>query len=422
MSVLRSLSLLLAAVVLGACSSREPAGSSPSVPASAADIERGRYLALAADCVGCHSAPGGREYAGGRAFRLAMGTLYSPNITPDRATGIGAWSDAEFVRAMQQGVGPDGQHYYPAFPYNYYTRLTREDVLAIKAYLFSLPAVSARAPQSQLRFPYDQRWLMVFWNALYNPNKRFAPDPAASAQVNRGAYLAEALGHCGVCHTPINFLQGPKRSQALGGETLAGWHAYNISSSPDYGIGRWSESDLIDYLGTGHAQGHGSAAGPMAEVIRYSTSGLTHEDLAALAAYLKSTNPVQGDGIAAAPALAGGAGANTSAAPQGEAATHPGAALYSGSCLGCHGWDGKGAFAQASLVGVRALRDPHATNLIQVVLHGSHPDGGGARLSMPAFGSSYSDSEVAALAEFTTGRFGTPARIKAQEVRSLRQF
>ncbi len=422
MSVLRSMSLVLAGLVLAGCGAREPSGGGNATPATAAEVERGRYLATAADCVNCHTVPGGREYAGGRAFHLPMGTLYSTNITPDRETGIGAWSDADFVRALQQGTGPDGRHYYPAFPYNYYTRLTREDVLAIKAYLFSVAPVSARAPQAQLHFPYNQRWLMVVWNALFNPDKRFAPKPSAPAPVNRGAYLAEALGHCGACHTPVNFLQAPKGSQVLGGETVGGWHAYNISSSPQFGIGGWSDADLIEYLGKGHASGHGSAAGPMAEVVEYSTSKLTPEDLAALAAYLKATPALQGDGIPAAPALAATPGANPGAAPQGEAAAHPGAALYSGSCLGCHGWDGAGAFPQASLAGVRALRDPQATNLVQVILHGSHPDGGGSRLAMPAFGSSYSDKEVAALAGFASARFGKPATVSAEQVARLRAF
>ena len=186
-------------------------GANPGgVPAEldGADLAtRGRYLTEAADCEACHTVPGGARFAGGRAFKTAFGTLYSPNITADRDTGIGAWSEGEFLRAVHQGVRPDGTHLYPAFPYAAYTYLTDADVLAIRAYLMSLPAVKNAAPAAALSFPFNQRWLMGIWAQLYNPDERFQVRSGRSPQWNRGAYLAEALAHCGDCHTPRNLLQ-----------------------------------------------------------------------------------------------------------------------------------------------------------------------------------------------------------------------
>jgi mono/diheme cytochrome c family protein len=184
-----------------------PTGVPPSL--AGADLAaRGEYLARAADCVACHTAPGGKPFAGGLAFRLPFGTLYSTNITPDKESGIGAWSDEDFVRALQEGAGRDGKHFYPAFPYTSYTLMTRSDVLAIKAYLFSLKPVRNRPPASDISFPFNQRYLIWFWDVLFNPGQRFQPNTGQTPEWNRGAYLVEALGHCGECHTPRNFLFG----------------------------------------------------------------------------------------------------------------------------------------------------------------------------------------------------------------------
>ncbi len=185
-------------------------------------VKRGEYLTKAADCEICHTTEGGQPFAGGRAFKTPFGTLYSPNITADKATGIGDWSDADFIRAVHQGIGKDGSHLYPAFPYESYTLLTDDDVRAIKAYLFSLPAVHAPTPANALAFPFNQRWLMAFWSAFYNPDQRFQPREDRSPDWNRGAYLVEALGHCGDCHTPRNLAQALDNRRKFAGTVTAG--------------------------------------------------------------------------------------------------------------------------------------------------------------------------------------------------------
>src|SRR5271165_3842600 len=258
------------------------AGAAPEIagaPAAAAVLARGEYLTRAADCIACHTpAHSDKPFAGGVAFRLPVGTLYSTNITADAATGIGSWSDDEFVRAVREGVRRDGRHLYPAHPYTSYTQLSRSDVLAIKAYLFSLPAIREANRPNALRFPFDQRWAIGVWNAAFFKSQRFAADPAKSAQWNSGAYLATALGHCGECHTPRNAGFGLERSQTLAGQEMLGWRAYNITSDPAYGIGSWSDADILEYLTTGHADRRGSAAGPMGEAVAHSLQYLHQQD------------------------------------------------------------------------------------------------------------------------------------------------
>src|SRR5215470_4696383 len=230
-------------------------------------VTRGRYLTEAADCEVCHTREGGQPFAGGLAFETPFGVLYSPNITADRETGIGAWSDADFLRAVHEGIARDGERLYPAFPYESYTLLADEDVLAIKAYLFSLPAAHTSPPANSLRFPFNQRWLMGIWSALYNPAQRFEPHENRSPEWNRGAYLVEALGHCGDCHTPRNLAQALDNRRKFAGAVVTGWRAYNITPEPISGIGSWSDDDLVGYLQSGHAVGHGSAGGPMGEEV-----------------------------------------------------------------------------------------------------------------------------------------------------------
>jgi mono/diheme cytochrome c family protein len=279
-----------------------PTGVPPLLPLlpGADPVTRGQYLTRAADCVACHTAPGGRPFAGGRAFKLPFGTLYSTNITPDIESGIGGWGDEDFVRALHEGIRKDGEHLYPAFPYPSYTLLTRGDVLAIKAYLFSLKPVRNVPPASDLSFPFNQRYLRFFWNLLFNPDQRFRPNINQNQEWNRGAYLAEALGHCGDCHTPRNLLQGLRSSRKFAGAVIEGWKAYNITPDPAWGIGDWSDSQLADYLSSGHAPGRSSAAGPMGEAVDDSLRFLVKEDISALMAYLKSVPPIDdGKDIAA---------------------------------------------------------------------------------------------------------------------------
>ena len=270
------------------------AGKPTGVPAAlekASLVERGEYLAKAADCMVCHTKPGDKEFAGGLAFKLPFGTLYSTNITADKDTGIGNYSDQDFLNAVQRGKRHDGAMLYPAMPYPSYTYMTDEDLLAVKAYLFSLPPVRAPAPENTLAFPFNQRWAMLFWAAVFNPDTRFAPDTSKSPEWNRGAYIAEALAHCGECHTPRNLGFALDNRKKFAGAVTAGWRAFNISSDKATGLGNWSDEALVSYLATGHALGHGTASGPMGEAVDHSLSQLAPEDTRALAVYLRSVPP-----------------------------------------------------------------------------------------------------------------------------------
>ena len=219
-------------------------------------VKRGEYLTRAADCAACHNSPSGQAWVGGREFRLPMGVLYSPNITPDPDTGIGRYTDDEWVSMMHDGIGRGGKHLYPAMPYNSYTGMSRDDALAIKAYMFAQTPVKATAPANRMRFPFDQRWLMVGWNLFNNPDKRLEPVADKSAEWNRGAYLVEALGHCAQCHTPRNFMQGLS-GKHFAGAPQQGWMAYNMTSDKDHGIGGWSQGPGLVGRGPGACQGRG---------------------------------------------------------------------------------------------------------------------------------------------------------------------
>jgi mono/diheme cytochrome c family protein len=230
------------------------------VPASLKDaslIDRGRYLIRAADCEACHTAIGGQPFAGGRAFVLPFGTTNSTNITPDKDTGIGQYTDADFLAAVHRGVRRDGAPLYPAMPFASYTYLTDADTLAIKAYLFSLQPINAPAIPNTFAFPFDQRWAMGIWATMFNANRRFEPHANQSAEWNRGAYLVEALAHCGECHTPRNLFQALDNRNKFAGAVTGGWRAFNITGDPTSGVGDWSEAALAHYLATGHAEGRG---------------------------------------------------------------------------------------------------------------------------------------------------------------------
>jgi mono/diheme cytochrome c family protein len=394
-----------------------PTGVPPSL-GQASVVERGAYLAKAADCMVCHTAKGGDEYAGGLGFKLPFGTLYSTNITPDKETGIGTHTDQQFLDAVRNGTRRDGARLYPAMPYVSYTYLTDADVLAIKAYLFSLPAVAAKPPENTLAFPFNQRWAMAFWSAVFNPNTRFEPDPARSPEWNRGAYLAEALAHCGECHTPRNLAFALDNRKKFGGAVTAGWRAFNVSSDKATGIGAWRDEDVASYLSMGHAAGHGTASGPMGEAVDHSLSQLAPEDIHALVTYLRSVPAVASADLPATlapPAPASHRDGGTSD-PRGKM-------VFQGACVSCHGWTGESALSPfATLTGAQAVNDPGATNVAQIVISGTRrftPEGA---ISMPAFGDAYSDIEIAAVANYVTARFGSKgSKLTAQDVAELRK-
>ncbi len=406
------------------------AGIAPVIagaPASAAAVARGEYLIKAADCVACHTVgETGKPFAGGVAFKLPFGTIYSSNITADPTYGIGAYTDDEFVRAVREGIRRDGKHLYPAFPYTSYTQLSRDDVLAIKAYLWTLPPVAQPNRPNELGFPFNQRFGMLFWKAAFHKSGRFTPDPAKSAQWNSGAYLAIALGHCGECHTPRNLGFGLEHGRELTGEEVQGWRAYNITSDPQHGIGSWSDDQILAYLASGHAPSHASAGGPMLEAVAHSLQFLNPTDATALVTYLRTVpahegkHPISVD--AQPPAVV--ASNATLPGPDELVSESQGLALFAGACAGCHQWNGSGRQTPyASLQGARTVNDPSAKNVTEVILQGAKMRVGDSDVYMPAFADAYSNAEVAALANYVVAHFGGKhAGVTADDVAARRKL
>jgi mono/diheme cytochrome c family protein len=361
-------------------------------------IEKGRYLATAADCVACHTIPnGGKPFAGGRAIETPFGNITSPNITPDAETGIGSWTDEQFDNAVRNGVRPDGSRLYPAMPYTSYTKMSRDDVAAIRAYLGTVEPVRHPAAANTLPFPFNIRASMRVWNALYFHPGEFKPDPQKPAELNRGAFLVEGPGHCTACHTPKSALGGDKSSEYLRGSNLQGWFAPNITNDDRVGLGHWSDDDIVAYLKTGHNR-ITAATGPMAEEIMHSTSKLQDSDLAAMAAYLKS---VPGSADSPAPLKAD------------DPVMVAGQAIYRDQCAACHQIDGKGVPRLfPSLAESSGVRSRDVTTLIRVILRGARsvatapePTAPG----MPSFGRQLDDEQIAAVASYVRNAWGRPA-------------
>jgi mono/diheme cytochrome c family protein len=410
--------LVVLGIVVAAAIAFWPAGAARAVPSQTATpqlIARGEYLATAADCAACHTVERGRPYAGGRAFRLPFGTIYSPNITPDRQTGIGAWTDAEFVRAVRDGVGRDGEQLYPALPYTSYHRMSDADAVAIRAYLQTVPVARFEAPANQLSFPFNQRPLLRFWKILFMPRRGFEPDASKPADWNRGAYLVTALGHCGECHTPRNVFMATKDSKALAGGTAEGWTAYNITSDQVSGLGGWKDEEIVAYLKTGIAHGKAWANGPMGEAVDDSLKYLNDADLKAIVAYLRTVPAVRGD--ESKPRYGWSADGRLD-----EASDSEGARLYTFYCSGCHGADGKTHNEYyPAMVGQGTVGANPPTNLIMIILHGArradHP-----YAFMPSYRDAFNDEQVAALVNYVAKRFGDPkASIKAGDVADARK-
>jgi len=363
-------------------------------------IERGRYLVNAGDCASCHTNPVGKPYAGGLAVATPFGTIYSPNITPDPATGIGDWSEQDFYNAMHDGIRRDGKHLYPAFPYPWFTKISRADVSAIKAFLATLAPVRQENKPTELHWPLNQREVMAGWNELYFRDGAFKPDSTKSEQWNRGAYLVEGLGHCGACHTATNVLGASKTGQKLaGGDFGEHWYAPSLTSSLRDGVGGWSAAEIVEYLKTG-ANSRSAAAGPMAEVVKNSTQYLTDADLNAIAMYLKASLV-----------------ADAKAAPETAAIDDPafsrGKALYLDNCTGCHMENGKGlAQAFPPLRGSSAVQAKLPDAVIHVVLAGAKmaaTTGKPTGLAMPAFDWKLDDKDVADLVNYIRNAWGNHA-------------
>jgi mono/diheme cytochrome c family protein len=374
-------------------------------------IEHGRYMARAADCSACHTAPGGKLFAGGGALETPFGILLAPNITPDLATGIGGWTDDEFVNAVQNGIGHGGIHLYPAMPYTYYTKMTREDVIAIRAYLDTVEPVQNKVIANQLPFPFNQRETMIGWNELYFSAGEFKPDPSKSPEWNRGAYIVEGAEHCGLCHTPKNAMGGDKNEQAMQGSVLQNWYAPNITGDRRLGIGDWTAEDIVLYLKTGRNR-YDIASGPMADAVVHTTSHLTDVDLRAIAAYLKDLPP-------------GGGGL-----PQPVAVLDPtmqrGQAIYDQQCAACHAVGGEGIVGLfPRLSGAPLVQQAQATSLIRVVLEGSRAvatDAAPTGPAMPSFAWKLSDADIASVLTYIRNSWGNAAApVSAGDVSNMRQ-
>ncbi len=380
---------VLAASALAACGDLHALRATEPDAQDFERIERGRYLAVVADCGACHTDPRrNKPFAGGRPIETPFGTLLAPNITPDRETGIGSWTDEQFDAAVRRGEDPAGSRLYPAMPYPYYTRMSREDVRAIRAYLNTVEPVNNPVSSNQLPFPFRIRATMRFWDALYFKPGPFRPDPAKSAAWNRGAYLAEGPAHCAACHTPKTVLGGDKPRQPLQGYAVQGWFAPNITNDTARGLAAWSTADIVDYLKKGHNQ-FAAASGPMGEEVADSSSMMTDGDLEAIAIYLKD-RPGQS---AASPPM-------RSDDPVMEA----GAAIYKDICSACHKADGTGVpYLIPSLAVSPAVAATEPTTLLQVVLHGSESVATKEEPTapaMPAYGWQLSDVQVAAVTTY----------------------
>lgn len=371
-------------------------------------VARGQALTIAGDCTSCHTVDPAKPFAGGKRIDTPFGAVFSPNLTPDRDTGIGGWSDDDFLRALRMGVSPNGAHYYPAFPYPSFTKLIRDDILAIRAYLATLAPVSNRTPPPELRWPLNYRVLMRVWNALFFTPGIIQPDQGKTAEWNRGRYLVEALAHCGACHTPKNAFGADKRDQALSGSMVQGMFAPRLDGAARSGLKSWSAGDIAEYLQSGR-NGHSHAGPLMSEVVLNSTSKMSDADVRAIAAYLKSLP-------AGTP--------EPQVTPPSPAQMSDGERIYRGACVACHELDGSGApRIYPPLPGNANLQSANPASTLRVILDGAQtvttpraPNAG----SMPAY-PKLTDQEIADVATYIRNSWGNAApAVTADEVAKAR--
>ena len=399
---------------------RLPANYQPTPPRFLADaaaqaagstdpVTRGRYLAVAGDCIACHTQEGQAPFSGGRAITTPFGVIYSSNLTSDAATGLGRYTPETFWRAMHEGKNAEGHNLYPAFPYTYFTRVSRADSDALFSYLKTVPAVEKRPPANRLPFPLNIRFMVSGWNLLFFKPAGLAPRADRSPAWNRGAYLVEVLGHCGACHTPKNVLGADRPGEALQGGLIADWLSPNLTGQPRFGLGGWSEAEIIEFLKTGrNARSH--ASGSMGEVVSYSTSLMSDGDLQAMATYLKS---LPAGGVEPPPA------------PLDPRAMKAGAAIYFDTCAACHGEAGAGIpdlFPR--LVGHTGLQQTDATTSLRVVLDGARTTPTTAKptpVAMPAYAWKLTDEQVADVVTYVRNSWGNQAPgVSPAQVRRLR--
>ncbi len=380
-------------------------------------ITRGEYLARAGDCVACHTDPNGKPFAGGRAMPTPFGSLFVPNITPDDDTGIGLWNADDFYRMMHTGVSRDGTLLYPAMPFASYTKVTRADSDALFSYLQSVTPVRQKNHPHELKFPFNNRDLLIGWRTLYFHEGEYVPDPGQSAQWNRGAYLVQGLGHCAMCHTAINALGGSSESKAFEGGMIPNqnWYAPSLTSNREAGLGDWPERDIADLLQVG-ASHRATTYGPMAEVVYNSLQYVTDEDAAAMAVYLK-----------ALPKRDAEPPPTSQARLVDPAVMELGRKTYAAQCAVCHGDEGKGQPpAFPPLAGNQSITMSSPVNSIRMVLNGGYAPGTAKNprpYGMPPFNHILSDDQVAAVVTYVRvawGNNGTP--VTAAQANDLRKL
>jgi mono/diheme cytochrome c family protein len=381
----------------------------PEATPNAQILRRGQYLVAAGDCMSCHLRDGGEPLAGGLALNTPFGAIYSSNITSDPKTGIGAWTNEQFYRAMHDGVGAQGENLYPAFPYPWFRRISRPDSDAILAYLKTTAPVTYTPPANSLHWPMSIRASVKGWNLLYLSGAEFAPDPSKSAQWNRGAYLVTGPGHCSGCHTPKGRLGADVSSQPFQGGLLENWVAPDLTPNIRTGLGSWSVADIAEYLKTGR-NAHAGAGAAMADVITYSTSLLTDADREAIAVYLRglAPSPERADTLPAADIM------------------HKGAAIYSDVCTACHLENGVGQPRYFPPLGQNAmLQQTDATGLEHLILAGTRIGDTPARptaMTMPSFAWKLTDQEIADVSTYIRNSWGNHApAVSASDVTQLRK-
>jgi mono/diheme cytochrome c family protein len=381
----------------------------PNTAPNAAQLQHGQALVIAGDCLSCHIRDGGQPFAGGLGLNTPFGVIYSANITSDSRTGIGDWTGDQFYRAMHEGVGAQGENLYPAFPYPWFSKVSRADDDAILAYLKSTPAVSYRPPANRLPFPLNIRFLMKGWNLLFFRPHDFAADPAQSADWNRGAYLVTGLGHCGGCHSPMNFFGAASVDRALYGGAINNWTPPDLTGNPRTGLGLWSLGDITEYLQTGR-NARAGAGEDMGEVVSYSTSLMNDADRRAIAAYLKGLGPSPDASVQA---------------PD-PGAMQRGAAIYSDACASCHLENGVGQPRLFPPLGHNAgLQQANPTGLAHLILAGGRVGPTGMRpspLAMPSFAWKLTDAEIADVSTYIRNSWGNQAApVSAGKVHDLRR-
>jgi mono/diheme cytochrome c family protein len=394
--------LAAASVIASGVAVANAPDANPSPPAfDAATIDRGARLAAVGGCSGCHTVAGGMPYAGGVPLETPFGTIYGTNITPDAATGIGRWSESDFVRAMRDGVDRDGRHLYPAFPYPHFALVSDEELHALYAYVMTRTPVDQVPPANRLTFPFNVRPLLAFWNALHLRRDGYRADAAQTAQWNRGAYLVQSLGHCGACHSPLDALGGEKRSAYLGGGSAEGWYAPPLDASNPSPV-PWTVEALAAYLRRGIADQHAVAGGPMQGVVQ-ELAQASAADVDAMAVYLVALmgNATAERAARASEILASATPSPVANAMQGGSDTQQprsGASIYIGACASCHA-EGRGTSSGTALQLPLAIavHEADPSSLIRIIREGIIVPEGERGRWMPAFAGALTDEQITAL-------------------------